>query len=87
MATKHNRDGSREDGSNGIDISACDDEPKVLEFPIVTMADLGTHVILRPENKASIKPIERLVPVSFTHHRASTPGLSTWWSTTALREN
>ena len=32
----------------------------------------------------SVKPIERLVPVSFTHCCASTPGLSTWWSSTAL---
>ena len=32
----------------------------------------------------AIKPIERLVPVSCTHYCASTPGLSTWWSTTAL---
>ena len=32
----------------------------------------------------AIKPIELLVPVSFTRHRASTPGLSTWWSSTAL---
>ena len=32
-----------------------------------------------------IKPNERLVPVGFTHCCASTPGLSTWWSTTALR--
>jgi hypothetical protein len=32
-----------------------------------------------------IKPIERLVPVSFTHCCASTPGLSTWWSSTALK--
>ena len=31
------------------------------------------------------KPIERLVPVSFTRYRASTPGLSTWWSPTALK--
>ncbi len=31
-----------------------------------------------------IKPIERLVPVSFTCCHASTPGLSTWWSSTAL---
>src|SRR5262249_25256289 len=31
-----------------------------------------------------IKPIERLVPVSSTHCCASTSGLSTWWSTTAL---
>lgn len=33
-----------------------------------------------------IKPIGRLVPVSYTCCHASTPGLSTWWSTTALRE-
>ena len=32
-----------------------------------------------------IKPDERLVPVGSTHCCASTPGLSTWWSTTALR--
>jgi len=34
-----------------------------------------------------IKPIERLGPVSFTRCRASTPGLSTWWSSTALKGN
>jgi hypothetical protein len=34
-----------------------------------------------------IEPIERLGPVSFTHCCASTPGLSTWWSTTALRRD
>src|SRR5580700_3375403 len=33
----------------------------------------------------TIKPIERLVPVSSTHYCAYTPGLSTWWSTTALK--
>ena len=32
-----------------------------------------------------IKPIEQLVPVSFTHYCASTPGLSTWWSPTVLK--
>ena len=32
----------------------------------------------------AFKPIERLVPVSFTHCCASTPGLSTWSSSTAL---
>ena len=32
----------------------------------------------------AMKPIELLVPVSFTHCCASTPGLSTWWSSTAL---
>ena len=33
----------------------------------------------------AIKPIERLVPVSFIRYRTSTPGLSTWWSSTALK--
>jgi len=32
----------------------------------------------------TIKTIELLVPVSFTHYCASTSGLSTWWSSTAL---
>src|SRR4051812_2686864 len=32
----------------------------------------------------AIKSIERLVPVSSTRHRAYTPGLSTWSSSTAL---
>ena len=32
----------------------------------------------------TIKPIELLVPVSFTYCYASTPGLSTWWSSTVL---
>ncbi len=31
-----------------------------------------------------IKPIERLVLVSFKTYASSTPSLSTWWSTTAL---
>ena len=34
-----------------------------------------------------IKPIELLVPVSFTCYHASTPGLSTWWSSTTLRRD
>ena len=33
-----------------------------------------------------IKPIERLVPVSCAGCPASTSGLSTWWSSTALDE-
>jgi hypothetical protein len=33
----------------------------------------------------AIKPIKRLVPVSCTDRSASTPGLSTWWSTTAFK--
>ena len=32
-----------------------------------------------------IKSIERLVPVSFMRCRTSTPGLSTWSSSTALK--
>src|ERR1700730_17866407 len=33
----------------------------------------------------AIKPIERLVPVSYMHCCTSTPGLSTWSSTTVLK--
>lgn len=33
----------------------------------------------------AIKPIERLVPVSYMRCRTSTSGLSTWWSTTVLK--
>ena len=33
----------------------------------------------------TIKSIEQLVPVSYTHCCASTPGLSTWWSSTVLK--
>ena len=33
----------------------------------------------------AMKPIGRLVPVSSTRHRACTPGLSTWSSSTALK--
>ncbi len=33
----------------------------------------------------TIKSIEQLVSVSFTHYCASTPDLSTWWSSTALK--
>ena len=33
----------------------------------------------------AIKPIELLVPVSSMRCRTYTPGLSTWWSTTALK--
>ena len=39
---------------------------------------------LAATHDVAIKPIELLVPVSFTHYCASTPGLSTWWSSTAL---
>ncbi len=57
---------------------------------------LGLHAIIVEDivgdevfmgfDEVTIKPIERLVPVSFTGRPASTPGLSTWWSTTALSE-
>ena len=53
----------------------------------VKLATIG-----RPENDVSeparavlSKPFERLGPVSYTRYRASTPGLSTWWSSTALK--
>ena len=51
-------------------------------------SDRGSHVEPYPTFERymrSFKPIELLVPVSCTRYRASTSGLSTWWSTTALR--
>ena len=46
-----------------------------------------TQVVCGHRLMRTIKPIELLVPVSFTHCCASTPGLSTWWSSTALIGN
>src|SRR3984893_6206149 len=40
----------------------------------------------RDRGCAGVKPIERLVPVSCAGCPASTSGLSTWWSSTALNE-
>jgi hypothetical protein len=37
--------------------------------------------------RIEIKPIERLGPVGSTHCCAFTPGLSTWWSSTALKRD
>ena len=48
-------------------------------FGLVRHAEHG-HRLMR-----AIKPIELLVPVSCTHCCASTPGLSTWSSSTALK--
>ena len=45
------------------------------------------HPLRRALVMRAFKPIERLVPVSYTHCCASTPGLSTWWSTTVLKED
>ena len=39
---------------------------------------------LVPEGTIRKKSIERLVPVSYAPYGASTSGLSTWWSATAL---
>jgi hypothetical protein len=43
------------------------------------------HKALWTLKMRAIKPIERLVPVSYMRCRTSTPGLSTWWSTTVLK--
>ena len=44
-----------------------------------------SHHDPRTRTIRAIKPIEPLVPVSSTRHRAYTPGLSTWSSSTALK--
>jgi hypothetical protein len=60
---------------------ACDDRCVCPRRPWIPVWDLGCG------GWFGIKPLEPLVPVSFTRCRASTPGLSTWWSTTALRRD
>ena len=47
--------------------------------------NFGTSLSIRMEGFS--RSIEPLVPVSFTHYCASTPGLSTWWSSTALKRD
>src|SRR5580658_7572938 len=48
-------------------------------------AEVFAHKALWTLKMRAIKPIERLVPVSYMRCRTSTPGLSTWWSTTVLK--
>ena len=43
------------------------------------------HAVARRRKKIMVKPHGRLVPVSFTPHSASTPGLSTSSSTRGLQ--
>ena len=48
-------------------------------------ASLAAAEPVRTRITRAIKPIGRLVPVGSTRHRACTPGLSTWSSSTALK--
>ena len=57
----------------------------VFKSRVVSTAKFGVRAPASPLRMAHLKPIERLVPVSSTHCCASTPGLSTWWSPTALK--
>src|SRR5215213_7132007 len=52
---------------------------------ISVMAVVHAHEALWTLKMRAIKPIERLVPVSYMHYCTSTPGLSTWWSSTVLK--
>ena len=53
--------------------------PTFVRIKGLSLQSQSRTVIMR-----AIKPIERLVPVSSTRHRAYTSGLSTWSSSTAL---
>ena len=48
-------------------------------------AKVSAHDALWTLKMRAIKPIERLVPVSCMHYCTSTPGLSTWSSSTVLK--
>ena len=52
----------------------------LIDDALAASVDKDAHWQMR-----TIKSNERLVPVSCTHCCASTPGLSTWWSSTALQ--
>ena len=47
--------------------------------------EVFAHDALWTLKMRAIKPIERLVPVSYMHYCTSTPGLSTWSSSTVLK--
>ena len=57
---------------------ALSDGSHIWDHPVLCCK--GEHCLMR-----ATKPIELLVPVSYTPCSASTPGLSTWWSSTALK--
>ena len=52
---------------------------------LTKQADHQAHDALWTLKMRAIKPIERLVPVSYMHYCTSTPGLSTWSSSTVLK--
>ena len=65
---------------------AKDKETKQAVMMRVHASDLVTGpAALWTLKMRAIKPIERLVPVSYMHYCTSTPGLSTWWSSTVLK--
>src|SRR5258708_2818694 len=60
--------------------------PLTIRYSLVTLFNLVTGLAaLWTLKMRAIKPIERLVPVSYAHYCASTPGLSTWSSSTVLK--
>ena len=61
----------------------------VIREAVYSCRHLATILRIAPQwalGMRTIKPIELLVPVSFKRCRSSTPGLSTWSSSTVLRE-
>ena len=75
---------TRSSGRRAGGVWACARRSRLLGEGRVVVRFLCGRVVAPGEGDGGIKPIERLGPVSFTHCCASTPGLSTWWSTTAL---
>ena len=62
----------------------CTGQPRERMFPPASRGQWLKIHVQRTGIVRAIKPIERLVPVSSTRHRAYTSGLSTWSSSTAL---
>src|SRR6185369_9425253 len=55
------------------------------EYP--ANGSFSRHTLYSERREKLVKPHGSLVPVSLTHHCASTPGLSTWSSTRSLQRS
>ena len=80
---RHSRQAVR---AQEAEISGPGWELRVAPWSIGVSRGLGLRFVAARDG-VGVKPVERLGPVSFTRCRASTSGLSTWWSTTALQRD
>jgi hypothetical protein len=64
-------------GAFNVFVTKRNSELMKIDRTLVTISPLRVVTSGKPDAILKIKPIERLVPVSFLHYCNSTPGLST----------